>query len=270
MKKIILCADDYAQNKPISDGILRLALKQRINAISCMVNTPLWPELSLQLTRLKPKISIGLHFNLTFGNALSSEWQQHYGRQFGSLLTLIMKSYVRQLNASAVEAEILAQLDAFKSATGALPDFIDGHQHIHQLPIIRDCWLQLYRGKRTPPFFRRTCDGWDNLLCLNGAPKKQLVVLLGGMTFKTRLQKASIPSNTSFSGIYNFKKASHYHDYFKLFLKNSTDGGLIMCHPGLTSTDVTDALYQQRIHEFTYLMSDQYLTDLYDNHCELS
>lgn len=269
LNKIILCADDYAQNEAISMGILQLATKKRINAISCLVNTPLWPELSRELIGLKPTTSIGLHFNLTFGEPLSAEWRQHDGPQFGSLAALLIKSHSRQLNNAAVNAEIHAQLDAFTKATGRFPDFIDGHQHIHQLPIIRDCWLQLYRDKQCTSFFRNTCNGWRDLLSLCGAPKPQLILLLGGMVFKHRLKQASIPTNTSFAGIYNFKKALNYRDYFKLFLKHSADGGLIMCHPGLQSTDLTDPLYQYRHHEFTYLMSEQYLKDLVDHDFEI-
>ncbi len=44
LREMILCADDYGQNEPISQGILELALNKRINAISCLVNTPYWQD----------------------------------------------------------------------------------------------------------------------------------------------------------------------------------------------------------------------------------
>ena len=270
MKKIILCADDYAQNEAISTGILQLATKNRINAISCLVNTPLWPKLSLKLAPLKHTTSIGLHFNLTFGEALSSEWRAHYGQTFGSLPALIIKSYFRMLSIPIIKAEIHAQLKAFINATGKSPDFIDGHQHIHQLPLIRDCWQTLYQDKKFNPFSRSTYHEWKDCLSLKGAPKQQLILLLGGKTFKHRLKESTIRTNTSFAGVYNFSNATNYRHYFKRFLNQSREGGLIMCHPGLSSTDLTDPLHQHRHHEFAYFISDQYLEDLKDNHCELN
>lgn len=55
------------------------------------------------------------------------------------------------------------------------------------------------------------------------------------------------------------------YDYFRAFLNQSYDGDLIMCHPGLNSTDKKDPLYLARHHELTYFMSGQFLTDLSDN-----
>ncbi len=269
MKKIIVCADDYAQSEPISTGILYLAKKKKINAISCLVNTHFWPELSQELATVKHTTSIGLHFNLTLGDALSAEWRHHYGQTFGSLAALIRSCYARQLNRTAVEAEIHAQLDAFIKATGRFPDFIDGHQHVHQLPTISNCWLGLPRDNQSTYFFRSTFNGFRDFISLDSAPKQQLISLLGGASFKHRLLQASLPTNTSFAGIYNFGKAKDYRDYFKRFLKNTVDGGLIMCHPGLDSIDRTDPLYQNRHHEWAYFMSDDYVKDFFDSQCEL-
>lgn len=269
MNKIIICADDYAQNTAISEGILRLAEAKRINAISCLVNSDKWLETHQALHRAKQTSLIGLHFNLTFGQALSAEWRQKEGAFFPDLPQLLQKAYRGRLDVKVVTAEIMAQLDAFTSAMQMPPQFIDGHQHIHQLPVIRHALLAVYAKRKLSSFLRNTSNGWRDFFCLESFPKCQLIALLGGRAFKRSLLQQSIPNNASFSGIYNFGKVYDYRYYFKRFLKKSKDGGLIMCHPGNESKDVADPLHQYRHHELDYFMSDAFLSDLEDNSFQL-
>jgi len=264
-KHITLCADDYAQNISISEGIVRLAEKGRISATSCMVNSKAWNEAHQALHPIQSTTYIGLHFNLTHGDALSPSWKKNYGAQLPGMASLLKQSCLRRLNPEVIAAEILAQLDAYTQAMNAYPDFIDGHQHIHQLPVIREALFAVYADLPPGIFIRKTCNGWLYLLSEDGFPKRQLIALLGGIAFQKRLTHWALPTNSSFSGIYNFKEAANYRHYFKRFLKHSQDGGLIMCHPGNLSEDVSDPLHLYRHHELDYFMSDEYLSDL-DSH----
>ena len=267
-REIILCADDYAQNEPISEGILLLAQNQRINAISCLVNLPYWEKAHTALQRIKHDLFIGLHVNLSFGRALSAAWEEKYTSHFGSFFSLIQQSYFRHLDRECVEAEINAQLNVFIDATGMPPDFIDGHQHIHQLPIIRDAFISVYKQRNLTAFCRNTSNDWKDLFSLP-FPKRQAIALLGGLGLKKRLKKHAILRNTSFAGIYDFAAAKNYRAYFKQFLKQSDAGGLIMCHPGKRSTDPDDPLHRFRHYELSYLMSDAFLSDLHEQQCRL-
>ena len=265
-KHIIICADDYGQNRSISEGIVLLAEKKRINATSCMVNSRLWSEYHTALLPVQSTTFIGLHLNFTHGEALSTAWKKHDGTQFCNFATLLKNAYLQRLNRDVITAEIQAQLDAFTQAMNTLPDFIDGHQHIHQLPCIRDA---LFNVCPSGMFIRKTSNCYRDLLSFDGFPKRQLIALLGGITLQHRLKTQSIPSNASFSGIYNFKQAANYRHYFKQFLAKSQDDGLIMCHPGNLSDDVSDPLHLYRHHELNYFMSDDYLTDLADHSFQL-
>lgn len=64
---IMVCADDYALSEPISWGILELAQKRRISAISCMTESCYWPEHARALDFAGKHVALGLHFNLTEG-----------------------------------------------------------------------------------------------------------------------------------------------------------------------------------------------------------
>ena len=55
MNKVILCADDYAQNDAISDGILQLLDKGVINATSCLTTAANWLTVGPTLLELRAK-----------------------------------------------------------------------------------------------------------------------------------------------------------------------------------------------------------------------
>lgn len=263
-RELYLCADDYAQNEGISRGIEALAQEQRINAISCMVTTPTWSTCASRLEAYAASCYIGLHLNLTEGAPLSQVWVDTYGATFKPLSWLIMMCFSTRLDKQVVASELDLQLDAFIAKTGRFPDFIDGHQHVHQFPVIRECLLskKQARFRNTSPRQRRD-KIWD------GFPKKQLIACLGGTRFNHMLSEKQTMLNTSFSGVYNFKYARNYRHHFIQFLKNSASHGLIMCHPGHDINDGTDPLQLSRSHEFDYLMSDVYLDDMRTMDCTL-
>jgi len=269
IKQLILCADDYAADAYVSEGILQLATLKKINAISALVNFPFWNEASVALNDLQSHCYLGLHLNVTEGLALSQAWQVQYGPCFNGLASLITKGVLRQLDPAVIKAEIHAQLKTFTKATGLLPDFIDGHQHVHQLPFIREVLLSVYREDKLTAFLRQTSNGWQDFFSTTAFPKQQLIALLGGISFKHRLKKEGISTNSSFAGIYRFKMARQYGDYFKTFLANSLEGGIIMCHPGLPSKNTADPLQHSRPYEFQYFMSEQFEVDRQNHQVQL-
>src|SRR5690349_9878789 len=86
-KTVILCADDYGQNAAISQAIIELIKKNRLSATSCMVTSPDWLTQAKQLNSFNNQLDIGLHFNLTEGNFLSTQ------QPLFSLPELMIKSY---------------------------------------------------------------------------------------------------------------------------------------------------------------------------------
>lgn len=281
-KQIILCADDFAQNEAISEGILSLAKLKRINAISCLVNSASWDDMYPELIGVKQTSFIGLHLNLTLGQPLSAKWRKHEGERFTGLPRLLKKAYFKKLDLQVVIAEIQAQIDVFTHTMHVYPDFIDGHEHIQQFPIIRQALFDVHTKQmghihhiaeenheedqeHVASFFRNTSNGWRDFLSLTSFPKCQLLAMLGGRRFKRSLIRKQIPTNSSFSGIYNFSNAPSYRKHFQRFLEKTHDGGLIMCHPGNHSNDTLDPLHAYRHHELSYFMGDVFLSDLEDN-----
>ncbi len=288
-RDFILCADDFAQSDTISAAILCLAKQQRINAISCLVNMPFWHEASQDLHPIKSTHFIGLHLNLTFGQPLSDAWRARYGEEFWPLSKLLWRAYTRQLDIKIVTAEIQAQLDLFIQDMHIYPDFIDGHQHVQQFPLIRDALLAIYRkhhemvhgysaiypfdvqvdAEPSPCFLRKTFHDWHDMLSIQGFPKRQILACLGGVTWKNMLNEANVFTNSNFEGVYRFHASMQYRTYFKQFLTDLKDGGLIMCHPGYEAIDLLDPIYPFRHHEFEYLSGPDFFQDLQDHAVQL-
>lgn len=270
MNSLIVCADDYGQNEPISSGILKALTAQRINAISCMTNMPSWNEYSQYLKPFLTKnVGIGLHLNLTQGVALSSSWKETYGAQFNSLSSLMLKSYSRMLSYSVLYNEISSQVNQFREQLGIHPHFIDGHQHVHQLPTIRKALLDFIVKEQLNAWLRVSGHEQGTQRTTIHRLKVQIIAQLGARTLRQSILQHGLACNTSFSGIYQFKYASNYPTFFKQFLKESQPNGLIMCHPGLNSADKEDPISAARFYEFQYLMSDVFLSDMEEHQFNL-
>lgn len=258
-KSIVLCADDYGQAPAISQGILSLLEKQRLSATSCLVTSDNWQEHASWLKPYENKADLGLHFNLTEGKPLSSAFTNTYGDLFFSLPILMARSMVRQLNQAVIQAECIAQIDRFSQAMGFLPHFIDGHQHVHQFPVVRQAVIGAYMASLSP---NRAYVRWVNPqyyasdFFINF--KKIVICKMGTVGFQQLLLQEQIPHNSYFSGIYPFKGS--YASHFCGFLNELGDRGILMCHPALEG-GAKDPLAQTRWNEYQYLISPEFLRD---------
>lgn len=262
-KRIVLCADDYGQALTISQGILNLLNRNRLSAVSCVTNTSFWPGHAEMLYPYWSQIDVGLHFNLTEGQPISEAFRTTYGEQLPTLKKLMSKAFLHRLKKEIIVAECHAQLDRFEGAFGNLPHFLDGHQHVHQFPVIRDAIIDVYLARlRSSNTYVRIINNKISALDLLLNRKKIVIYLTGTNALKKRLKKNNIPYNQSFAGIYDFKKAANYRKLFKLFLKKIGNSGIIMCHPGLPGYTRFDPITAARSCEYQYLLSDDFLLDL--------
>lgn len=257
MRKITLCADDFGQTTEICTGIIELVKHNRLSAVSCLTNMPAWENHATSLLSHKNTCDIGLHFNLTEGQPLTL-------KKYLTLTELLKKTFLRQLKQDQIEQELNAQLDKFTEITGQLPDFIDGHQHVHQFPVIRTALLNVYQQRlASHPIYIRIPSNhfFQTLKNFTAFPKPQIIAFTGALALKKKLIPLNIPHNQSFSGIYNFKNSKNYRYYFQQFLTQIKTRGLIMCHPGKESSQQQDPLYRSRFDEYQYFMSDNFLQD---------
>ena len=254
-KYIIICADDFGQNESINQAILELVEKKRLNAVSCMVNTEAWEKGAPVLAQ--NDVMAGLHLNFT------------HGQNFPSLLKLIYQCYAHRLSKTWLEQQVRSQILAFRQFYGTWPEFIDGHQHVHQLPMIRDALFKVVSSLGIDPWFRTTYTYSNINLSRATSLKMWALLILGGNTWSRKLKNLQIKSPSDFSGDYSFKTKKSYRELFTASAGSLASGGLMMCHPGLENSDISDPICHNRGKEYTYLSSQEFLTDLKSLNVEL-
>ena len=205
-KRIVLCADDYGQAPAISQGIIALIKAKRLSATSCMVTSLDWAEQASWLAPFQAQIDIGLHFNLTEGTALSQGYIAAHGNSFYPLPRLLCQAFLRRLDKAAIAAECHAQIDQFAKTLGFLPHFIDGHQHVHQFPVIREAFMQVYAERLSK---QNTYVRWVQETASVNPLKKMIIDATGTRALKRLLEQHQIPHNHSFAGIYSFSPSTY-------------------------------------------------------------
>lgn len=224
-KRLTLCADDFALDAPVSSAILELAAHGRISAVSCLVDGPEWDDAGAELLRHRDTVLMGLHFNLTlaFGQRGTGPGRAALGRT-------IVAALMHRLDRAAVAAELERQIARFRAVAGSLPDFIDGHEHVHAFPlinpIVRRIAAEVSPGKPVPIRSVRQFFGPTD------APLKRAVIrFLAARGHRDAAGSPQVDLNTGFAGDYSLRANAGFPGLFETWLETAPDRGLIMCHP---------------------------------------
>lgn len=266
-RNIVLIADDFAISEGVSAGIARLGEARRISGASALVTLARWPHDGLRLAGLRTQIAVGLHVNLTLGTPLGRLPRLAPEGRLPSVGTLIWRALARQLDRQEVEAEIARQLERFTEITGSRPDFIDGHQHTHALPVVREALisaiLHFYRNACCKPLVRLPADTAGSVLSRPGARAKAVVLTGLSAGFARVLASARIPANDSFAGVSGFgSSAAHVRRDLSSALHGARGLHLVMCHPGVPSEELAalDPITTRRAAELEVLAQDNVAT----------
>jgi chitin disaccharide deacetylase len=255
---LMLCADDFGLDTGISIAIARLARAGRLNAVSCISTGAGWPADAAWLGGLPATVNLGLHFNLTHGRPLSRRLAQVWP-MLPSLPRLTAQAHLGLLPRAALRAEFHAQLSAYVQVIERPPSFIDGHQHVHHLPVVRNIILDAVEHIQPMPALRSTAP-------VQGAGaglKRWLIEHTGGRGLRRELRRRVIAHNRALLGVYDFQDTD-YRTLMQGWLAClPNEGGLLFCHPGgVASIDARDPIGAARVRELTYLGSEDFALDL--------
>lgn len=261
-RTLALCADDFGLAPWISSAIARLARDGRLTAISCLTNGPHWQHDCELLQGMPDAVDVGLHLNLTEGRPLSAKLARRWP-QFPGLPRLLAQAHLGLLPTSEIRVEVHAQLAAFNRGRGLPPAFIDGHQHVHHLPGVRDMILDMVEHIQPLPAVRST----GRVQGPGYGVKRWLIECTGGRALARELARRVLAHNTTLLGAYDFVDPD-YPGLMRRWLEAlPAQGGLLFCHPadapdGAPGSGPVDAIAAARLRERDYLGSDLFTRDL--------
>ena len=252
LRQLAVCADDFGDSLELSRRVVSLAVRGRLTAVSCLSSGLAWRESAPMLGGLPDATFCGLHFNLTLCSPCSVDLRRHWP-QLPALPKLLLQAAARQLPLQAIAAEWRAQWDAFAVSARRTPDFVDGHQHVHHLPGVREVIL-----RHLPPGVAVRNTG-----CLGGpgfAFKRAIIAASGGRGLANLLKGRGVPHNTVLVGVYDFRHQD-YRALVQAWLQGlPASGALLFCHPGDGGSD--DPIAPARRREAHYLGSSDFVEDL--------
>jgi predicted glycoside hydrolase/deacetylase ChbG (UPF0249 family) len=243
-RRLAVCADDYGLAPGVNQAVLALAQQGRISVTSCMVGAPHWAAGAPALRACDPKaLDVGLHLDLT-----------RFPRDAGLRLPLkhwLVRSHLRLLSAARLRHEIDSQLDGFERAMERQPAHVDGHEHVHQLPVVREQLLAALdtRYGSQLPWLRGTRRP-------TGEPvggKAWVIEAAGGAGLARLAASRGYVQNGHLLGVYDFHgDAGRYLALLGQWLGAAADGDLLMCHPA-TEVLVGDSHAEARVREYQVL-----------------
>jgi predicted glycoside hydrolase/deacetylase ChbG (UPF0249 family) len=244
---IVLCADDYGLAPGVSSAIRHLLEKRRITATSCMVVFPEFRTDGAVLRAYRDHADIGLHFTLTAKRPLGA---------------VMSDAYLGRLDPSEIATEIRRQTDEFTSVVGTPPDYIDGHQHVHLLPVVREAVADM--AARIGAYVRITCEPITAKMMHRPSPFESVFLSWSSRPLARLAAKAGIPTNHGFRGTRNFLERASFRNLFQSMIADATRGTLIICHPGWVDSELQqrDRVTRTREEEFVYLAGNKLSEDL--------
>jgi chitin disaccharide deacetylase len=260
--RVILCADDYALAPGVSRGILRLIERGRLTATNCMTLSRFWPEHATWLKPYAERAEVGIHLTLTMLQPLGPLPTLAPGGRLPDVQTLTIAAWRHRLPLGEIAAELTRQLDAFEAAFGRPPAFLDGHQHVHQLPGIRDVVLDLWQRRLAAggTWLRRTDESIPTILRRGVERTKATIIALLGRRLGRHLEAIGAPANDGFSGVHDFSRRVPYARMFDRFLEEAHGRHLVMCHPGYADDELrqVDDVVEPREEELAFFEGDAF------------
>ncbi len=243
-RKVLLCADDFAISSSVSSGIEDVVAAGRLSATSSFVTFPEWPSEAKRLVALRGKVAIGIHLNLTVGAPLGPMPVLAPNGELPTIVDLVNLALRRKIDPTEIEAETFRQLTKYAEGAGMPPDYLDGHQHAHALPVIGAAVLaaiKRFSQGRLPILVRNPSDNPVRIVARRRFVRKALKLAWLVAGFGPAARAAGHAVNDGFSGHSEYQTDRPYGPEIEASFSSSGPLHLIMCHPGYA-----DALLAKR------------------------
>lgn len=259
-RSIRLIADDYGLAPGVSGAILELIERGRLTGTGCMTGFPEWAEAAARIRPFRGRAAIGLHLTLTDQLAVTGPSSLAPDGRLPRLASLALPMRRERIDERDVHAELDAQYDRLVEALAGAPDYIDGHQHVHFLPMVRSWLLARFGGSARKPALR----GAPGFPGLDAAAKTAAVAALAA-GFNRSMQRAGFSVMTPLSGIYDWRRPEKFASTLRGAIDTLPERGVFMCHPGHVDDILRARDPMQAVREAEYgVLSSRDFGDILD------
>ncbi len=276
LRRLIINADDFGISRGVNRGIFEAARAGGITSTSLIVNLPDSAD-AVARARQCSGVSVGLHFNLTIGNALTGPSSLTHGKtaEFYPLSRLLAAASLGMIEDGDIERECLAQIDRMTRA-GFPPTHLDSHRHVHTHPSIYPSVLRAVQARRIP-HLRIPCEPLDVNASVLGATVKKSLLLLSAIRSRqvaTPQRAMALPPQdiTGFVGI-SLQGGAAFPDRLFALVRDLPAGTTeLMTHPGYADADLAkrDTYTVEREIELKVLCSADFQDLLRENRVALA
>lgn len=231
-RHLCICADDFGMSPGVNAAVLALIERRKLSATGCLVQREAWTQ-GLPALRCvdRAQVDVGLHLDLTP--------PQVPGGDEPGLGPLLLRTFTRTASLPRLQRTIADQLARFEDDMGRPPAFVDGHRHVHQLPVVRRALLDEVsrRYGAAPPWLRNT-----RPRAVQGAVtlKAHVIHALGGRALARAAARSATPTSRALLGVYDFAGGhAGYRRRMLGWLSAARSGDVLMCHPGMSDTSIT-------------------------------
>jgi predicted glycoside hydrolase/deacetylase ChbG (UPF0249 family)/putative flippase GtrA len=202
----LLHADDLGLGTGVDHAIFDLNQSGRLDGASLLVNGPTAKTATDTWRQLPNPPVLYLHLCLTEGPGDSANVD--LPTSFGRLLLASWLPWQRRRLKPQIRRSLRQQITRYRQLTGANEIHLDGHQHVHLIPIVLDTVLSLAKSEQVI-WIRTTAEHLPTDLPLNvwwdclrqGGVLKWVVLQCLTRLAKPKLRNADIGTNRSFAGV---------------------------------------------------------------------
>ena len=263
----LLHADDLGLGAGVDHAIFDLVQSGRLDGASLLVNGPTAKTAIDTWRQLLHPPALCLHLCLTEGPGDSTT--ADLPTSFGRLLLASWLPWQRRRLKPQIRRSLRQQISRYKQLTGANEIHLDGHQHVHLIPIVLDTVLGLAQTEQVT-WIRTTAEPLPTDLPLNlwwacvrqGGALKWLVLQCLTKLAKPKLRAANVGTNGSFAGVLFTGRMTGkaleccWHTNHRQQTSGTRSRAMLLIHPAQPGN--IDAMQEQQFTEsFVFFSSPQ-------------
>jgi predicted glycoside hydrolase/deacetylase ChbG (UPF0249 family) len=251
--RLIVHADDFGETAEITEGICQAIAGGAVTSTSIMANMPGTDAALPRVAALSDRASFGVHLNFCEGRPLTAapSLTDEHGN-FHAKRALFLRAVRGKLAPNEVEAEITAQIARIHDA-GVRISHVDGHKHLHQLPIVRQAVA------RVLPRFGIERVRITRLGRLRDA-RKPATLVREAMAWQAdrTFRRARLRSPARVVDLQAIMRPSPAGDGASLARAEAEGPIEVFCHPGTQQADIEKPGSCARYEELTFLLSPRF------------